>query len=102
MRKFLIISSIFCFVAISFFSCDSSKNLPKNAATELEMLQKMMAGKYNSAEQAKADTDYFNISLVMQPIWAETHRRKMAICGTSNGYQTRKTLSSARLSFRKS
>ena len=30
-----------------------------------------MAGKYNSAEQAKKDTDYFNISLVMQPIWAD-------------------------------
>lgn len=34
-------------------------------------LKQLMSGSFSSAEQAEADTSYFNISLEMHPIWAQ-------------------------------
>jgi hypothetical protein len=38
---------------------------------DLEKLFKMMSGEFSNASQAKADTDFFHISLRMRPIWKE-------------------------------
>lgn len=38
---------------------------------ELEDLATLMTGKFSSELQSKADSTYFNISLVMTPIWTE-------------------------------
>ena len=38
---------------------------------ELDKLVSLMAGKFSSELQAKSDTNYFHISLVMVPIWRE-------------------------------
>lgn len=67
---------ISCLVVVFLFSsCSSSK---KNKATntthtasDINELVKIMSGTFSSAQQAKKDSDYFNISLVMVPIWAE-------------------------------
>lgn len=39
--------------------------------TELEKFQQLMVGKYNSQAQSIADTNSFNISLVMTHIWKD-------------------------------
>jgi uncharacterized protein with FMN-binding domain len=58
-------------VAITFAACSSTKSASGNTEKELSAFAKMMAGTYNSSAQAKRDTDYFNINLVMHPIWTE-------------------------------
>lgn len=61
--------SIFSIVCIS---CKSSKQLSADTSNkELKALKAMMAGKYSSKEQSKRDTNYFNISLIMTPIWED-------------------------------
>lgn len=41
----------------------------KSAKPTLERLTRCMLGSFNSGEQAKHDTDYFNIELEMARIW---------------------------------
>jgi hypothetical protein len=53
------------------FACNSSKNTAKKSNDDLSRFQQLMAGKYNSQAQSIADTNYFNISLVMTPIWKD-------------------------------
>ena len=65
--------SFFLFaLTILFAACDGTK---KAAATksspDLDRLVQTMIGKYNSSEQAKADKEYYDISLVMTPIFPE-------------------------------
>lgn len=43
----------------------------RKANNHLKSLYRMMQGRYNSEAQSKADTDFFNISLRMLPIWTE-------------------------------
>lgn len=38
---------------------------------DLKKLSEIMSGKLNSAAQSLADTNFLNISLVMEPIWTE-------------------------------
>ena len=46
-------------------------NLPKTVDTELEKFSQLMQGDFSSESQSKSDTSYFNISLVMTPIWSD-------------------------------
>ncbi len=39
------------------------------AQSDLETLASWLEGSFNSEEQAEADSDYFNITLEMKPIW---------------------------------
>lgn len=50
---------------------DSAKQDP-----ELESLASLMTGKFSSELQSKTDSTYFNISLVMTPIWSERNDGK--------------------------
>jgi CpeT/CpcT family (DUF1001) len=63
----------FTVLAVAMVSCHASKK--STSATsgdkELAAFEKIMAGKYSSIAQSKADTNYFNISLVMTPIWKD-------------------------------
>lgn len=52
--------------------CSTSKNIKSRETNEreLENLVQLMKGKFSSEAQAKKDTSYYNISLVMTPIWS--------------------------------
>jgi hypothetical protein len=52
-------------------ACSSPKKTLSKSKNELEKFQQLMAGKYDSKAQSLADTNYFNISLVMTPIWKD-------------------------------
>jgi CpeT/CpcT family (DUF1001) len=59
-------------VSILLYACGSSnKTIVSKSDQELAYFERIMRGKYNSAAQAKSDTDYYNISLVMTPIWKD-------------------------------
>jgi len=60
--RLLLIASIFTFIA-----CNTSKKLTNN--DNVLALKKMMTGSFNSAEQAKNDSSYYDITLHMYPIW---------------------------------
>jgi CpeT/CpcT family (DUF1001) len=65
---------VFIACCIGFLSsCNSSKNSShaNNSEKELAAFLQIMAGKYNSEAQSLKDTSYFNISLVMTPIWKD-------------------------------
>ena len=49
---------------------NSKDSAPKEDA-ELNELLSIMTGAYSSEQQSKADSNYFNISLIMTPIWTE-------------------------------
>jgi CpeT/CpcT family (DUF1001) len=59
--------------AIIAASCSSTNKSNSTASGDKELiaLENIMAGKYTSEAQSKADTNYFNISLVMIPIWQD-------------------------------
>jgi hypothetical protein len=63
--SFIIIGSLF------FAACSSSNKTVSKSSNELAQFQQLMAGKYNSQAQSLRDTSYFNISLVMVPIWKD-------------------------------
>lgn len=56
-----------CFLVI-FLACGT--NAPTDDA-QLQQLKSWMTGSFSSAEQAAADTNYFDIRLEMVPIWPE-------------------------------
>lgn len=53
------------------FSFSGIAQKRRKAANELEQLAQWMCGSYNSVDQAKKDTSYLEISLVMVRIWPE-------------------------------
>jgi CpeT protein len=59
--------------AIIAASCSSTNKSSSTASGDKELitLENIMAGKYTSEAQSKVDTNYFNISLVMVPIWQD-------------------------------
>lgn len=64
---------IYCyllFLSIVILSCDASKKLSSNEAGIME-LQNLMTGTFNSAAQAQVDTNYYDITLQMYPIWKD-------------------------------
>jgi CpeT protein len=57
---------------IAIWSCNSGKHITQPGRdAELEKLASIMTGKFSSEKQAKTDTNYFNISLVMSRIWLD-------------------------------
>ena len=72
LKHFLLL--VFCFSAMT---CDTTKNLTStNSTASLEELRSLMIGSYSSAEQAKQDSDFYDISLHMYPIWEEKSEDK--------------------------
>lgn len=69
---------IFLFVIVAGllfnFACSPLKN--KTANKDLNQLVSMMTGSFNSAEQAKQDSSYFDITLHMYPIWTNNKSNK--------------------------
>lgn len=67
-----ILKTIFLPVIAVLTILTSCKTTQKTANTnDMATLLEMMTGSFNSAEQAAADSSYFNISLHMYPIWAD-------------------------------
>lgn len=68
MRKHIL---FFNFGIVLLAGCSTSKpgRSVQTTDKELENLYSIMVGKFSSEAQAKKDTAYFNISLVMTPIW---------------------------------
>lgn len=64
---------IFIFAITTVLTACSTTKIASNGSADKELaaFAKMMAGTYNSTAQAKRDTDYFSISLVMHPIWTD-------------------------------
>jgi hypothetical protein len=58
-------------IVLTLVSCHTSRQGAGSTSKDpaLEQFQALLAGNYSSAAQAKRDTSYFNISLVMVPIW---------------------------------
>lgn len=66
MKKVILFYAIAQFV-FTISSCNSSKSA--TSQNELDVLQTIMTGSFDSSEQAAADKVYYNISLHMYPIW---------------------------------
>lgn len=73
MKTTLKIASTFSFLLLLLAACTTSKNsaTATGGDKELDELAQLMQGRFTSELQAKSDTDYFNISLIMTPIWAD-------------------------------
>ena len=74
-----IMKPLFCFfLSIISFSCLAQKYIPKSKiqALEMEELADMMTGTFSSAEQAANDSLYYDINLVMHPIWENDENYK--------------------------
>ena len=70
MRKFTL-PAIFLILVFSGCSTSNIKKPLQTTDRELENLALLMEGKFTSEAQSKSDTSYFNISLVMSPIWSD-------------------------------
>lgn len=55
-------------LSIFIVSCDASKKMSSEEVAVME-LQNLMTGTFNSAAQAAADSNYYDITLQMYPIW---------------------------------
>jgi len=60
-------------VLLLVLGCSVSKksNSTKTEDIDLDKLASLMEGKFSSELQSKTDTNYFNISLIMTPIWVD-------------------------------
>ncbi len=69
---------ILLFSIIALISCKSQKitSTTSNSQTELEELVNLMSGEFSSSEQAKQDSLFYNINLVMYPIWEKDKSAK--------------------------
>ena len=64
MSRVIILSVLF------FAACSSvKKSTVTKTDNELNQLEQLLSGSFSSELQSKEDTSYFNISLVMLPIW---------------------------------
>jgi CpeT protein len=66
MRLFLLALSLFAGLLTA---CSTPKSRNSSSQKEVKDLQSLMLGSYLSKAQSERDTDYFNISLHMYPIW---------------------------------
>ncbi|MEM9984465.1 MAG: chromophore lyase CpcT/CpeT [Bacteroidota bacterium] len=57
--------SLFC------WACFTSKGATQTTPSDLDELMELMTGSFNSAQQARKDTSYFDITLHMYPIWED-------------------------------
>ena len=67
MTKTLLLVSAFLVLV----SCKSGQSATSNESSALNELVSIMQGHYSSEKQSIADTDYYNISLRMIPIWKQ-------------------------------
>jgi hypothetical protein len=58
-------------IAIFFTACNATKMAQKNQVSDFEMLKSMMVGTFNSSAHAARDTNYYDITLHMYPIWED-------------------------------
>lgn len=63
------------FKVVPFTCCLVFMNCSINAQS-LKELVKFMSGSFNSYQQAQVDTDYFDVSLEMKPIWKKDKKTK--------------------------
>jgi len=68
-----IFQNIIALIPILFLlNCSTSKVTQKpKTDKQLSQFASMLIGKYSSKKQAEQDTTYFNISLIMKPIWQD-------------------------------
>ncbi len=62
-------------LTLSLLACNTQKKAIQSQATEinkLDQVQQVMIGSYDSSSQAERDSNYYNISLHMYPIWQST------------------------------
>ncbi|MFN7845911.1 MAG: CpcT/CpeT family chromophore lyase, partial [Bacteroidota bacterium] len=62
----------YIFIITAFILNTTCSQAQKIYATSLSTLKSYMSGSFNSALQAKNDSDYYEIHLHMQPIWENT------------------------------
>ncbi len=60
---------ILLFVVLAAMSCKISKKATDAGQDKLSLLTNYMTGSFNSADQAMRDTNFFDITLHMYPIW---------------------------------
>lgn len=66
-----ILPTIIC-LALFFCACNTTKkSVSSNTTQDLDRLYGLMAGTFSSEEQAQQDSSFYNINLVMHPIWEE-------------------------------
>ena len=70
MKKIIIVTALFVLLLSCKTTQNSTKILNKNSKEIIELIT-IMQGYYSSQKQALNDTNYFNISLRMTPIWKE-------------------------------
>lgn len=58
---------LFC---LSLLACNATKKL-STSDTGISNLKSMMTGSFNSVEQAAVDSNYYDITLHMYPIWKD-------------------------------
>ncbi|PHI18459.1 hypothetical protein CEQ90_17750 [Lewinellaceae bacterium SD302] len=70
--------SIFAVIVVTVIAACSPSQQRRQmmATTQAELLAQTMAGAYSSAAQAARDSDYYDISLVMYPIWQRDRTAK--------------------------
>lgn len=59
-----------------FFQACTTSRQAQNNSKDLARLVHWMSGSFNSAAQAQRDTNYFDISLHMQPIWLQLGKER--------------------------
>ena len=52
-------------------SCNATKLTQKSQVSDFEVLKNMMTGSFNSTAHAARDTNYYDITLHMYPIWED-------------------------------
>lgn len=64
---------LFIVLLLAMFGCNASRSAQSTSKTdkELDQLFVLMQGAFSSEQQSKTDSSYFNISLVMTPIWSD-------------------------------
>ncbi len=63
---------LYSFSILLFASCNLTKK--GNTPSELDALQSIMTGSFNSQLQSEQDSNYYNISLHMYPIWTQSDK----------------------------
>ncbi len=66
-RLFLFVSAALLMAG----GCRTTATIQQRAEADLNRLFSMMQGTFNSAEQARSDSAYLNISLIQVPIWTD-------------------------------
>ncbi len=76
MMKSILPVILFC--CCLFSACNTTKNTTgqHQAASDMDRLYELMSGTFSSEEQSVQDTSFFNINLVMFPIWEEASGSK--------------------------